>query len=75
MSSSTPQTFQLLHDKNTYPLPADFNRRAYDEILAVMNGAVKENGLDPSLRHVAVGSYGDCVILENGEVMLVSDAA
>lgn len=75
MSGSTPQTFHLLHDKNTYPLPADFNRRAYEDILTVMNDAVKDNGLDPSVRYVAVGSYGDCVILDQGEILLVSDAA
>ena len=70
-----PQTFQLNHDSKVIALPSDFNRRAYDDILAVMNDTVRENGLDSSLRHVAVGSYGDCVILEQGEVMLVSDAA
>jgi len=73
--SSKPQTFRLNHDNKVIALPADFNRREYDDILAVMNDAVRENGLDPALRYVALGSYGDCVILDKGEVLLVSDAA
>ena len=64
-----------MQSRSVVDMPSDFNQRPYGEILALMQATVKEHNLDPTQRYVAVGSYGDCVILENGEVLLVSDAA
>jgi len=69
------QTFKLMHGNEAFSMPTDFNQRPYNEVLAVMVAAVKEHGLDPNQRYVAIGTYGDCVILDGGEVLLVSDAA
>jgi hypothetical protein len=75
MTTMPQQTFTLSHGTASFPMPIDFNQRPHPEILEVMKAAVQTHGLDPTQRYVAVGSYGDCVILEGGEVMLVSDSS
>ena len=77
MSSET-QRFYFLSNvedpSSKVPMSTDLNLLSVDNIKNEFVGILTEHSLALDGRYVAVGSYGDVVIYENGEIDMVSDS-
>jgi hypothetical protein len=70
-----PQTFKLMYQESFAPMSDDLNRLPEDEIKRLMDEAIAQAGWTATGdRVVAIGSWGDCVVYDRGEITLISDS-